>query len=147
MDDKTSKVIVESTMVSLTAWMVSIIRSTLATSDFEIISPITSTLLFSLLETFNIWVNIFSLISLFSSRSDPVDIWLVKNILSRLTRLVTTVEIKSSSSLSRIISIDSPILSGSEIFKTFDKNSAFSEDELPTRKFIFSCFSSLILSI
>ena len=54
MDDKTSRVIVESSMVSLTACIVSIIRSALATSDFEIISPIISALLISLSETFNI---------------------------------------------------------------------------------------------
>ena len=54
MEDKTSKVTVDSAIVSLTALIVSITRSTLGMSDFEIISPITSALLFSLSETFNI---------------------------------------------------------------------------------------------
>ena len=70
----------------------------------------------------------------------------VKKVLSSLARFVTTLVSKSLLD-SKILSIDSPMLASSDLFKTCDKNSVFSPVELSTIKSNFCCFSSLIPSL
>ena len=117
------------------------ILSTVSPSDLEIISPINAMLLFSSSTSLNIWVYIFSLIALLASELD-----VVRNVLSSLAKFVITLAIKSLF-ISKILSIDWPILASSDLFKTCDKNSVFSPVELSTIKSNFSCFSSLIPSL
>ena len=88
-DDKTSNARVESALVSPTVWIVSIIKPTLSASDFANILPMTAMLLFSSSVSFNIWVNIFSLMALLASTLD-----VVRNVLSSLDKLVITLATK-----------------------------------------------------
>ena len=114
------------------------ILSTVSESDFEIILPINAILSSS--ESLNIWVKIFSLIALLDSKLD-----VIRNALSSVAKFVITL-LSKSFFVSKILSIDWPILASSDLFNTWDKNSVFSPVELSTIKSILSCFSSLMLS-
>ena len=69
----------------------------------------------------------------------------VRNVLSSLDKLVITLATRSLF-ISKILSIELPILASSDLFKTCDKNSVFSSVELSTIKSIFSSFSFVIFS-
>ena len=110
--------------------------STVLGSDLDITLLNTSALLSEPLWT--IFSNIFSLIWLVASLSDPVI-----NLLSLSDKSETTWKIKVSL-FSTILFITTPTLLSSELFKTSDKNVVLSSLLLSTIKFICSCFSSFI---
>ena len=118
-----------------------IILSTVAPSDFEIILPINAMLLLLPSTSLNIWVYIFSLIALLASELE-----VVRKALSSLAKFVITLATRSLL-ISKILSIDWPMLASSDLFKTCDKNSVFSPVELSTIKSNFCCFSILIPSL
>ena len=140
-EDKTCKETFEFSLLASDRVIKLTIFSDVVESDLEIISPIKFILILSSLGFSNIWLYIFSLITLLTSNSEVV--------INRLLLLARSVITPKTNSLfvSKILSIDCPILISSELFKTCDKNSVFSPVELSTIKSNFSCLSIFIFSL
>ena len=140
-EDKTCKETFEFSLLASDRVIKLTIFSDVVESDLEIISPIKFRLILSSLGFSNIWLYIFSLITLFTSNSEVV--------INRLLLFARSVITPKTNSLfvSKILSIDCPILISSELFKTSDKNSVFSPVELSTIKSNFSCLSIFIFSL